>query len=359
MKRLILAVAATLSAGVASAQPVCGASYEIQSGDTLSLVAARALNDSSLWQRIYQFGGNARVIGLNPNLVIPGFVIEIPPCAGGAAPTGVQGAAAAARSAPAGAAPARSASGLARRPAPDTSAAGAREIEVLSPGDIPPIADERWDSGGLATQLVEAAFARSLPDENVRIDFVGDRSAHLGLLLRYNKFEFGFPWTKPDCSAPSALPEDSQILCEYEFSDPLYVAAIKVYAPKNLVGAPQSFDGLKDSILCRTIGSPVHDLAQHGLIDGQTIKIERPSSTEQCFTMLERGEVDYVSEFQFSAEQTLADMGLTDFVAPLPGIGRCGLPSPNRPCGQCRGGVFVDAQLQRRLGASAPERGMG
>ncbi|MBX2854730.1 MAG: ABC transporter substrate-binding protein [Rhodobacteraceae bacterium] len=202
----------------------------------------------------------------------------------------------------------------AARPVPEA------RIEILSPGGFSPVSEEDWPGGGLATQIIEAAFRNASQNKKVQIDFVGDREAHLALLLRYNKFEFGFPWTKPDCSRAAQLPEDSKLLCEYEFSDPVYVAAIKVYAPKNLVSPPRRFEDLRDSTLCRPAGVPVHDLYDHGLIDGQTVVIERPSSTELCFTMLERGEVDYVSDFQFPAEKALSDLSLSPYVDAIPGL---------------------------------------
>ena len=314
----------------ALAQTICGSRYTIRSGDTLSGLASFAFGDASQWARIYQYGANTRVIGLNPNLVIPGITIEMPPCGDAPAIASLGAANAAAGAAP----PTVTATSLERprdletttlnaalarrariaRPVPET------QIEILSPGGFSPVAEEDWPGGGLATQIIQAAFNASSQNKKVQIDFVGDREAHLSLLLRYNKFEFGFPWTKPDCSQLAQLPEDSRLLCEYEFSDPIYVAAIKIYAPKNLVAPPRRFEDLRDSTICRPAGVPVHDLYNHGLIDGQTVVMERPDTTEQCFTMLERGEVDYVSDFQFPAEKALSDIGLAPFVDAVPGL---------------------------------------
>ena len=324
-------VLSTLISSAAFAQNLCGTTYTIRSGDTLSGIASIAFGDASLWQRVYRHAGNSRVIGLNPNLVIPGIVIEIPPCESEAGFANIGGGANPAPAAPGASVTATSLNrqsnlevatlnaALARRariarPAPEA------RIEILSPGGFSPVSEEEWPGGGLATQIIEAAFKTASQNKKVQIDFVGDRDAHLSLLLRYNKFEFGFPWTKPDCSRVNQLPEDSKLLCEYEFSDPIYVAAIKVYAPKNLVAPPRRFEDLRDSTICRPAGVPIHDLYDHGLIDGQTVVIERPSSTELCFTMLERGEVDYVSDFQFPAEKALSDLSLSPYVAAIPGL---------------------------------------
>jgi nucleoid-associated protein YgaU len=50
--------------------------YTVRTGDTLSKIAKRLLNDSAKWTAIYD--RNKKVIGPNPNLIIPGQVLEIP-----------------------------------------------------------------------------------------------------------------------------------------------------------------------------------------------------------------------------------------------------------------------------------------
>lgn len=50
--------------------------HTVSSGDTLSKIAKKFYNDSSLWQKIYQ--ANTAVIGLNPNLIRVGQKLTIP-----------------------------------------------------------------------------------------------------------------------------------------------------------------------------------------------------------------------------------------------------------------------------------------
>ena len=53
-----------------------GSKYTVQHGDTLWDIASRAYNDPEDWDTIY--AANKGVIGNNPNLIIPGQVLNIP-----------------------------------------------------------------------------------------------------------------------------------------------------------------------------------------------------------------------------------------------------------------------------------------
>jgi LysM repeat protein len=50
--------------------------YEVQPGDTLSYIAKQYLGDAGRWHEIYD--ANTDVIGDNPNVIIPGQVLNIP-----------------------------------------------------------------------------------------------------------------------------------------------------------------------------------------------------------------------------------------------------------------------------------------
>lgn len=62
--------------------PRCGHTYEIESGDSLWSIASHALESSdpalisAYWRRIYRT--NAMVLGPDPDLIIPGQVIQLP-----------------------------------------------------------------------------------------------------------------------------------------------------------------------------------------------------------------------------------------------------------------------------------------
>lgn len=50
-------------------------SYTIKSGDSLFMIAKRALGDGNRWREIYE--KNESVIGANPNLIYPGQVLQL------------------------------------------------------------------------------------------------------------------------------------------------------------------------------------------------------------------------------------------------------------------------------------------
>jgi len=52
------------------------ATYTVQSGDSLSLIAMKAYGDATKWQWIYDY--NKKVIGNNPDLIQPGQDLFIP-----------------------------------------------------------------------------------------------------------------------------------------------------------------------------------------------------------------------------------------------------------------------------------------
>lgn len=59
-----------------------GGSYTVQPGDSLWAIAARVLGDGQRWPEIYDL--NQGVIGSNPDLILPGQVLQLP--AGAASP---------------------------------------------------------------------------------------------------------------------------------------------------------------------------------------------------------------------------------------------------------------------------------
>lgn len=53
-----------------------GSTYTVQQGDTLTLLAQQAYGDGNVWQVIYN--ANKKVIGNDPNHLVPGEVLSIP-----------------------------------------------------------------------------------------------------------------------------------------------------------------------------------------------------------------------------------------------------------------------------------------
>jgi nucleoid-associated protein YgaU len=54
------------------------ATYTVQPGDSLSLIAMKAYGDATKWQWIYDYPDNQQVIGNNPDLIQPGQDLFIP-----------------------------------------------------------------------------------------------------------------------------------------------------------------------------------------------------------------------------------------------------------------------------------------
>lgn len=51
--------------------------YTVVSGDSLYRIAQRFYRDGNLWQQIYNYRNNRRIIGPNPDLIRPGLQIEL------------------------------------------------------------------------------------------------------------------------------------------------------------------------------------------------------------------------------------------------------------------------------------------
>lgn len=208
---------------------------------------------------------------------------------------------------------------LTSAPTPKRSAR-ALPINIVTGSGYTPHTEEDWHARGMLTEVVEAAFAASDLPNTVEITFINDWWSHLNRLLPTNKYAMTFPWIQPNCADVSLLPEDMQIRCSYEFSDPLYVDAIRMYAANSSDRNITSFTGLLGKNICRPKGWSTHHLAERGLIGEKTITLLQPASLEDCFTMLERGEVDFVSGEHFSSETTLAKLGLDGLVSDIRGL---------------------------------------
>lgn len=343
----------------------CDAPYVIGAGESLTIIAQRVLRDGRRWNEIYAYRDNRRAIGPNPNTLVNGTRIDIPPCEPGAwaelvvaqpdlpAPGAdvaaelpdqarLDGDAAVAQVAVASAstlraprpsqrqgrpsgAPASSAEAEVRQLTASAATVTApepflQEIDVLTGGDYLPLADKNAPGGGMATQIVEAAFAASSLENPIQIDFVNDWSAHLRILLRGSKYPFGFPWPKPNCSDLGSASEERRLRCEYVYSDPIYVVAIDTFGASGLGEAPSSYEDLRSKRICRPRGWVLDDLEEHGLTAEGAITLVRSATVVGCFELLERGEVDYVSMSRFPAERAIADLGLSEFVMSYPAL---------------------------------------
>ena len=305
--RVACAAAVTLISvsGTALATPVCGQTYTVQPGDSLSLISYQMDGAAANWRAIYEFGTNRDVIGENPSSLLIGQLLQMPPC--GQTNTRTISASLEQRVS-------LTAAPTPRRPS------RALPIDIVTGSAYEPFTDEDWHQGGMTTEIVKAAFAASdLPNE-VEITFINDWYSHLNRLLPANKYAMTFPWVQPNCNDVSLLPDDMKIRCNYEFSDPLYVDAIRIYAANSANRNVTNFRDLAGSKICRPKGWFTHHLAERGLRDGETMTLVRPASIKNCFELLERGEVDFVSAEHFSSETAIAELGLVGLVSDVRGL---------------------------------------
>ena len=81
-------ITAMSTKSAAAAPTACGnevQTYSVRAGDTLSRIAQTAFGDYATWPRIFEYPGNVEAIGNNPDLLLIGTRISIPPCPGSVA----------------------------------------------------------------------------------------------------------------------------------------------------------------------------------------------------------------------------------------------------------------------------------
>lgn len=295
----VLALGAGLLPISASAQS-CGETYTVRSGDTLSEIAQRVYGDAQRWSEIHTHGSNFEVIGQNANRINIGDRIAIPPCPGDTAPTaGQEGGAS---------------------ETPKRSDVYRQTLWLLTGSAYEPFADQDWPEKGMATQIVRAAFEKVELDADYRVDFVNDWGSHLPLLLKERKFDMGFPWLRPDCDAleGKAVDADTRQRCEeFAWSEPIYTFSVVLFAPSGISNPPTEFSQLEGKRLCRPAGYYTFDLIEKNLIAGENITLVRPNSPVDCFELLDRGEVDFVTFNRFTGQVALVKAGLDGVIEPL------------------------------------------
>jgi polar amino acid transport system substrate-binding protein len=187
---------------VPAASQTCGSDYVIQEGETLAGIAQRVYGDSSQWSLI--FYANQDRLGSNMTLLVPGQAVKIP-CAGSAQRPDVQADAPATQSTPV-------------KPADFVLSSMIRHIEFLTAEGYTPYTDRTLQDGGLLLDLLTSSMEQ-IEDQSKgsfshNISWVNDWAAHLNPLLITRAFDVGIPWTRPDCSDPSALDTSSRYRCE-------------------------------------------------------------------------------------------------------------------------------------------------
>ncbi|MEX3009123.1 hypothetical protein [Hoeflea sp. TYP-13] len=265
--------------------------YYVSSGDTLSKIAGIAFGDPKQWPRIFEYPGNARAIGKNPNLLVIGTPLRIPPCPGSV------------QEIPKEAAPAQTAK-KSRNKIPF-------KIYVVTGDDWPPYVSTDWPNGGMATVIVEAAFEAAGMSDDVEIHYVNDWSAQLETLTKTNRYQLTFPWYYPKMDfwqTCDRLPKPMQIRCEYAHSNPIAnvtLAFFKENGRADLAG--ETIESMNKKRLCRPKGYSTFELVENGItVDNLHIEL----SPKDCFQRLLEGVVDYVLLNRFTGLAVAAEMGI-------------------------------------------------
>ena len=306
MRRLLASLTAVLAAGFAAfanaqTSPACGSTYIASLGDALPDIAEKAYGDPLEWPRIYEYGDNAARLGADVTSLFVGTRIELPPCfsARDSAPTPppVQG--------------------LASSEIYDPDVT---RIEVLAASSPRLFVDPEAPESGLVPHLVKAAFASSGLKVDLTVTFVEDRLKGLDTLLWRNKFTFGMPWVKPDCRNALALPTELQILCDYEFSDPIYTASVVHYRSASTNWTPSSYLDLIGRNLCRPLVDNTLNIQEQGLLAGDVIKEFRPPEITDCFFQLKNGWSDFVAATRYEARDALTLGDLNQHALLMPSL---------------------------------------
>ncbi|MEX3009124.1 transporter substrate-binding domain-containing protein [Hoeflea sp. TYP-13] len=277
----------------ASAKPAaCSSSvqgYNIVSGDTLSKIAMAAFGDSLQWPRIFEYPGNVEAIGKNPDLLLIGTPISIPPCPGSV------------QSLP--------------ETMVKTKAGQPTTLYVITGDNWPPYTSTDWPNNGMATAIIQAAFDASDIGANVEIDIIDDWNAQVKSLVKKDRYQMTFPWAMPNMDfwkSCDRLPEPMQIRCEYSKSEPIAntTQAFFVEAGRSDLN-DTSLEDVKKRRICRPKGYSTFDMVEAGFSIEHLVVGNSP---QDCFQRLLEGKADYVALNRFVGDAVAHEMGISDNV---------------------------------------------
>jgi polar amino acid transport system substrate-binding protein len=307
LTKYLMAASLTLSLGVsAAAAQSCGGTYTVKRGDTLSQIADANYKDARKWSAIY--GNNLKKIGDNPNAINVGQKLNLS-CIGGL-PIGLEDAVIATSTT------AEIITDVTKAEVKDELPIlkdnERRTIRLLTADDYAPFTDRKFENGGLFNDIVNVAIKSGAAADNYKIYWVNDWAVHLDTLLTDKVMDMGYPWYQADCAATP----DEYRCKNFLFADPMFEVLILLFTDKK---RPFVFNSDADIIgkkLCRPAGYFFHDLEKNGrnwLRDGK-VELIQPVSVEDCFDMLQSGEVDAVAMNEFTGRTAIKTLDLADKV---------------------------------------------
>ena len=276
----------------------CGQTYSVVRGDSLSRIANTVYKSAQRWSLIYY--ANQRTIGSDPSLILPGQRLRIPCADGNAA-----------------AAPAQAAASTTT--AARTTSSGDR-FTLLTADDYRPFTDRGLPAGGMITDIVRTALEtqqKVASGPPFRINWVNDWSAHLNPLLSNGAFDMGFPWFRPNCERYSDLDDPARFRCDtFHFSEPVFEILVLFFTKSDTSFQFSTDDEVVGKRLCRPAGYFTFDLDKDGRnwVKDEKVSLLRPQSVDECFQMLDRGEVDAVALNEFTGREAVRKLNMNDKV---------------------------------------------
>ena len=320
-------LAAILGGTAAMAQTACEP-YTIQPGDTLRAITLTAYGEDN-FRALFEV--NRGVIGDNPNLIEVGSVLEMPCSLTSAVssppePRPVEVVAPVVEPEPEPEA-VQEAPVIVVAPAPEPEPEPepvevAADIRFVTYDGNAPYSGSDLPNGGLATELIETAYASIAPDSEVSVTIAPNLAGFLRA-MGSEQYDVGFPSIRPNCNVIDTLTVEMIELCaKYAFSQPFHEIQMTAWT---LAGSP--FTGIADpaeligSRICRPAGLFTFDLEADRL-PGRGGTLTAPENAQDCFAALASGQTDVVSLPANRAQAAITAAGLGGRVVAVPALER-------------------------------------
>ncbi|MGI9395514.1 MAG: LysM peptidoglycan-binding domain-containing protein [Boseongicola sp.] len=277
----------------AAAQEACSA-YSVQPGDTLGSIAEAAYGSFD-YQTI--FNANRNLI-TNPNTLEVGTILQLP-CEDGSLSNSAS-------------AQDIIATQQARQERSATvSNSFEPPIKIVSGNGWAPFVGEQFDGGGMLVRLATTALNRGGNARKFNVSFVDDWASHTDTLLPLGAFDISIAWYMPDCSKIDQLSDGMKKRCtELDASLPIYESVVGFFTqPDNQYGGVRNYADFAGARICRPEGWYTFDLEEQGLIE-PVVSMSAPKTVEECFEMMQNGEIDVVPLEIESVAGTARDLGI-------------------------------------------------
>ncbi|MDD9979222.1 MAG: transporter substrate-binding domain-containing protein [Boseongicola sp.] len=298
---LAAAFAATMLPSSATSQESCTV-YSVKSGDTLGSIAETAYGTFD-YQQIFNANRNAIA---NPNEIEIGTVLRLP-CPDGSLPDSSS------------AQEIIAAQEAAQQALPKTSSKFEPPIKIVTANGWAPFVGESFKDGGMLVRLATTALNRGGNSREFNVSFVDDWGSHLSTLLPLGAFDVSIAWYLPDCTKIDLLSEAMRKRCtELDGSLPIYETVVGFFSMEgNSYQEVRSYADYAGARICRPEGWFTFDLEEQGLIE-PVVTMVVPKTVNECFEMMEAGEVDVVPLEIESVAGALKELDMTSKVAQNP-----------------------------------------